>query len=50
MPDPLSQTEISTLSRGVQGTPWHLVSVDVFDRPAVDARLGIDELRARVLR
>ncbi len=49
MPDPLSQTEISTLSRGVQGTPWHLVSVDVFDRPAVDARLGIDELRARVL-
>ncbi len=49
MADPLSQTEISSLSRGVQGTPWHLVSVDVFDRPGAGARLGIDELRARVL-
>ncbi len=49
MADPLTQTEIATLSRGVQGSPWHLVSVDVFDRPAPDARLGVDEVADRVL-
>ena len=31
MAEPLSQTEIASLSRGVGGTPWHLTYVDVFE-------------------
>jgi len=49
MSDPLTRTEIETLGRGVGGSPWHQVSVDVFDRPAEAPVLGIEELTDRVL-
>lgn len=49
MSDPLSRTEIETIGRGVQGTPWHQVSVDVFDRPADASPPTIDEIADRVL-
>ncbi len=49
MSDPLSRTEIETMGRGVQGSPWHVVSVDVFDRVGDVAPPTIDELTDRVL-
>ncbi len=48
MPDPLTQTEIASLSRGVGGTPWHLTTVDVLDRPRADATLPLSEVVARL--
>lgn len=48
MAEPLSQTEIASLSRGVGGTPWQLTYVDVFDRPSADAVLTLSDVVARV--
>lgn len=48
MAEPLSQTEIASLSRGVGGTPWHLTFVDVFSPPSADAVLSLDEVVDRV--
>src|SRR5664280_935698 len=48
MAEPLSQTEIASLSRGVGGTPCHLTFVDVFDRPSAHAVLKLSEAVARV--
>ncbi len=48
MADPLTTTEIASLSRGVQQTPWHLVAIDMLEPPAPRAQLGIEELTARV--
>ncbi|HET7724755.1 MAG TPA: wax ester/triacylglycerol synthase domain-containing protein, partial [Propionibacteriaceae bacterium] len=48
MAEPLSQTEIATLSRGVGGTPWHLTYVDVFSPSSPGAVLGVDEVVDRV--
>jgi diacylglycerol O-acyltransferase len=48
MAEPLSQTEIASLSRGVGGTPWHLTFVDVFERPSADAVLKLSEVVDRV--
>jgi len=48
MAEPLSQTEIASLSRGVGGTPWHLTFVDVFDRPSAHAVLKLSEVVDRV--
>ncbi len=49
MSEPLSRTEIETLGRGVQGSPWHQVSVDVFDRPEGAEPPSLDEVTDRVL-
>ncbi len=49
MSETLTRTEIETVGRGVQGSPWHQVGVDVFDRPAGAPAIGIDELTDRVL-
>lgn len=49
MSDPLSRTEIETIGRGVQNSPWHQVSVDVFDRPANATPPSLDEIADRVL-
>lgn len=48
MAEPLSQTEIATLSRGVGGTPWHLTFVDVFSPQSPGSVLGLDEVVDRV--
>jgi len=48
MAEPLTQTEIATLSRGVGSTPWHLTMVDVLDRPSSDAELPLSEVVDRL--
>ncbi|HSN11434.1 MAG TPA: wax ester/triacylglycerol synthase domain-containing protein [Propionibacteriaceae bacterium] len=48
MAEPLSQTEIATLSRGVGGTPWHLTFVDVFSPQSPGAVLSLEEVADRV--
>lgn len=48
MAEPLSQTEIASLSRGVGGTPWHLTFVDVFSPPTPEATLTLSEVVDRV--
>lgn len=48
MAEPLTRTEIASLSRGVGNTPWHLTMVDVLDRPSADARLHLDEVVDRL--